>query len=212
MATVRVKCKACNAMILPATAERNSGLCAHCAKKSPEQKARQSEFVNKLVSGVMWQPSETELASERDPFQNNIATWRLEPEYYSDRLDTPISQVIRKAREKKSGNVFLVSDEDSRQNLSNSEKYGVLEYQNDKSSGYLMAHTSHNLKEQVDANFHVDQVDPSCGVCLLWYPSRTHIPKELAFSIFESIVIKSMNSDVKWLDFGDNSYVGRGHS
>ena len=208
----RVKCTECDALILLTTAEKNHGLCAQCVKISPDEKARRKAFKQKLNSGELWIPTEEELASARNSLKTKIIEWNIEPDFYEDSPEKSIKQIINEAKQMQSGNVFLVADGSCRVNLSFNEKLGVVEYQDEKEDDYLYAYTPQNLQEQVEEAFHIYQACPCCGVGMLCYPSRTHMPRELAFSIFEKVLMNSQHRDVEWLALGDISYVsiGRG--
>jgi hypothetical protein len=211
MASERVKCKECDAMILLSTAEKNKGLCAQCIKISPEERASLKKYEAMLQNGDLWLPSDEELNSERNPFESKNNNWGLDPEFYEASPIKSVAEVINDAKQLSSGNVFLLSKAGSRLNLSFSEKYGVVEYQNENEGDYLCAYTPHNLKKQVEKSFQVDQACACCGVSLLTYPSRTHMPRDMAFSILVGLISNLDIQDVKWLDFGDISYVSPGH-
>jgi hypothetical protein len=111
------------------------------------------------------------------------------------------------------GNVFLVTENGGQLNLGFTERYGVCEFQNQESGEFRYAYSDANLRDQVPKELHVVQACPCCGVGMLWYPSRYHMPRERAFSIIENAVANRPTPDVQWLaSIDDISYTqpGRG--
>jgi hypothetical protein len=108
------------------------------------------------------------------------------------------------------GNVFLVSAHGGQLNLGFTRRYGVCEYQNHESEEFRYAYSDANLREQVPEELHVVQACPCCGVGMLWYPSRYHMPREQAFSILEDAVAHHDTLGVRWLETDDFSRTQRG--
>ena len=206
---MRVKCSECEAMILPATAKRNGGLCAQCVKISPAERQRQKEFDENLKNGTYWTPTEDEWDTERNLSEALAVDWKLEQEYYAERLSTSVKEILEEAQNKDLGNVFLVSDSGSSLNLSFTLSYGVVEYQCEE--GNYCAYTVENLKQQVEEELHVTQSCACCGVGLFNYPSKVHMPRAFAFALFKNLMVGDVVEGVHWLDFGDISDVGQGH-
>ena len=96
------------------------------------------EFESQLASGAVFEPSEHELKSARQPpeFSSNVIC-KLEPDYYADGDIHSVREAIDVATTQSEGNIFLVCDSGSRLNLSFNDKYAVCEYQNDESDEYL---------------------------------------------------------------------------
>jgi hypothetical protein len=155
-------------------------------------------------------PSSTELESAKLP-DDLSGAWQLEPDFYSKRDTDSIPEIIARAAQQSRGDVFLVSDAGGRVNLSFTQKYGVCEYQNQDSGDFLYAFTQANLREQVPKELHVEQACPCCGVGLFWFPSRFHMPREIAFDIISAIANQTIPDGVRWLDSGDFSYTSLGH-
>lgn len=207
----RVACIDCGAMILPSTAKANAGLCGRCVKVPESLRQKRRDFDHKVASGSLFTPTQQELNSARQPAElASSTTWKLEPDYYSMEPPETIEQAIDDAATKSSGNVFLISETGSRLNLSFTEKFGVCEYQKDDAGEYLYSRTTENLACQVALEFHVTQACPCCGVGMMWYPSRFHMPRELAFELFRQLVSGSAPAAVQWLDGGDISYTSQG--
>ncbi|NLX98259.1 MAG: hypothetical protein GXY83_19035 [Rhodopirellula sp.] len=211
--TERVKCIECENMILPETAARNEGLCGQCVKIPPKLRAEKRENERRLASGLVLTPSGEELASSSTPGELLTARWQLQPEYYAaKRLDSAVA-AIAEAMSESNGNVFLVTENGGQLNLGFTERYGVCEFQNQESGEFRYAYSDANLREQVLKELHVVQACPCCGVGMLWYPSRYHMPREMAFSILENAVANRATPDVQWLSsIDDISYTqpGRG--
>lgn len=165
-----------------------------------------------LVSGTAFLPSQEERESAKLPHELYAADvqWNLEPDYYADTNPGTVHDVISQAFQSTNGNVFLVSSSGGRLNLSFTGKYGVCEYQNEEAGDYLYAYTKDNLQEQVPEDQHVIQACPCCGVGMLWFPSRFHMPKKATFDILSSIVSGKVSADIEWLDMGDISHTSRG--
>lgn len=215
MTVERVKCTECDRQILPITAAANGGLCGQCIN-TPEWIRREGqEFDRQLASGALFIPSQSELKTAKKPeeFGNNKIIWSLEPEYYENRLsNSSVENEISCAAMQNDGFIFLISNLESRLNLSFNQVYGVCEYWNEDSGDYLHAYTANNLREQVNKDLHLCQACPYDGVEMLWFPSRFHLPRQEAFEIFSSLVSNNIPRDVDWLDSGDISYIniGRG--
>jgi len=215
MAVGRVKCAECDNMILPQTAEANGGLCAPCAKIPDHLRRARGEHKRKLSSGEWFIPSQEERESAKPPTEvgDPTAVWRPEPEYYKDDGAHSAWEVIDIAASQPAGHVFLVSNRGGRLSLAFNETLGVCEYQNDETNDNLYAYTPENLAEQVKIDRHLVQACSCCGVGLLWYPSRFHMPRRTAFAICSGLALGSADADtvpVRWLNCGDISYTARG--
>jgi hypothetical protein len=211
--TNRIPCRECGQMILPATVERNDGLCAPCAK-TPEWLRREArEFSRRLTSGEWFMPSEAERASANTPpeLRDPAAVWRST---YSDGESATTYEILTEAWEKPEGMVLLQCG-DAYLVLAFNPRWGVCAFRNFESGEDRYAYTSANLRSQVAADQHLDQPCPCCGVGIGQYPSRFHLPRESAFRVFSSIALREqrpLDLDIKWLDTGDISRVepGRG--
>lgn len=211
--TERVKCIECENMILSETALRNAGLCGQCVKISPELRAKSRQYERCLAGKLVFQPSDEELASTSIPSELLTARWQLQPEYYAENHKDSVMAVIAEAVSESKGNVFLVTESSGQLNLGFTERYGVCEYQNQETGEFCYAYSDANLREQVPKELHVVQACPCCGVGMLWYPSRYHMPRERAFSILKNAVANRAMPDVHWLaSIDDISYTqpGRG--
>lgn len=199
-------------MVLPQTAAKYGGLCAPCGNTPAHLRDERRSHEGRLASGAYFVPDEREERSAKRPEDlfNPQTGWKLEPDFYVDRPGLSLAEVIAEAKTRPHGNVFLVSDSGGRLNLSFSERYGVCEYQNERTGDFLYARTPANLREQVDAGSHVVQACPCCGVGTLWFPSRCHMPRANAFDLFGAFVFARGQHSVDWLDPGDFSYTARG--
>lgn len=215
LAVERVKCAECDNMILPQTAAANAGLCAPCAKTPEYMRRARREHESKLASGAWFTPSPRERSTAKRPaeFGDPSAAWSPEPEYYKDSAAQSAWEVIDHAAGQPEGHVFLVSNCGGRLSLAFNEALGVCEYQNEETGDNLYAYTPENVAEQVSADRHLVQACSCCGVGLLWYPSRFHMPRRSAFAIFSGLALgRSVVPAVpaEWLDCGDISYTARG--
>jgi hypothetical protein len=215
MTVERVKCNECDHMILPATAAANGGLCAPCAKTPDWLRRARREFEGKLSSGAWFAPSPAERSTAKQPpeFGDPVALWSPESEYYKDSGNPSVREVIDLAAGQAEGHVFLVSNRGGRLSLAFNATFGVCEYQNEETGDDLYAYTPENLAEQVSADRHLVQACSCCGVGLLWYPSRFHMTRRIAFAIFSALalgVAGAASVSVAWLDCGDISYTARG--
>lgn len=209
----RVKCTQCDNMILPQTAEDNDGLGAPCAKNSPEARAAISKFHKQLVDGSYFRLSESERHSASVP--GVFATghnWKLQPDYYADENDGTPLDVLERAISSNKGNIFLVTDDGDQLNVGFSQKYAVCEYQNESLGEFRIAYSDQNMTQQVDEALHVVQACPCCGVSMLWYPSRYHMPKEIAFQIVRDTIERKQTANVRWIETDDytHTFCGRG--
>ncbi|MBN1908312.1 MAG: hypothetical protein JW818_01110 [Pirellulales bacterium] len=208
--TDRIKCIECNNMILPQTAADNEGLCGQCNKIPPELRAEKSEYERRLANRSVFMPSGEECATSSIPNELLTAQWQLQPEYYAESNMDSVMAAVSAAQLQPEGNVFLVTINAGQFNLGFTERYGVCEYRNEESGEFRYAYSEANLREQVPAELHVCQACSCCGVGMLWYPSRYHMPREKAFSIIENVVANRRTQDVKWLETGDFTYTERG--
>jgi hypothetical protein len=214
MITERVKCTECDRQILPSTALANDGLCGQCIKIPEWLRREGQEFDRQLASGALFTPSQSELETAKQPeeFGNNKTIWYLEPEYYEYKLSSSsIEDEIAHAASQTDGFVFLITDRESRLNLSFNQIYGVCEYWDEDSQDNLYAYTANNLREQVTKELHLVQACPYDGVGMLWLPSRFHMPRQQAFEIVSSLISNNIPSNVIWLDSGDISRTDPGH-
>jgi len=208
--TQRVKCSECDNMILPQTAADNDGLCAPCAKVSPELRTARREYERQLAEGIVFTPSTAELASSSLPSELATGHWQLQPEYYAElNLDSAADAVIA-AKAVSRGNVFLITDDGGQLNLGFTERYAVCEYQNQDLGDFRYAYTELNLRQQVSDEHHVSQACPCCGVGMLWYPSRYHMPRDTAFLLLDNAIARRASHSVEWLQMDDISHTGRG--
>ncbi len=207
---VRVKCVECDNMILPQTAANNGGLCGQCVKMSPELRAEKRKYEQRLADRLVFIPSDEERASSATPDELTSGGWQLQPEYYAGGNVASPMDAIAAAKLQSEGNVFLVTDAGGELNLGFTECYGLCEYQNPQSGDYRYAYTESNLCKQAPPELHVIQACSCCGVGMLWYPSRFHMPRDKAFSILEDAVAKREAPGVQWLKCDDFSYTERG--
>jgi len=215
MAVQRNKCTDCDNMILPEIAARNSGLCGQCTNVPESSRRKKREFDQTVALGLLFTPTEQERQSAKRPAELEIpgAVWELEREFYKNSEWQSVRDVIAHASKQPAGDVFLVSETGARLNLSFNKEFGVCEYHNEKSAHYLYAFTPKNLREQIRKELHLVQACPCCGVGMLWFPSRFHMPRKMAFEVFSALALGagSDTSDVEWLDCGDISYTSPGH-
>ncbi|MFO0882909.1 MAG: hypothetical protein U0894_01765 [Pirellulales bacterium] len=211
--TFRVKCTSCENMILPQTAADNGGLCGQCFKISPNERAEKILFASQLADGSFFHLFRTELASSAIPAAlAEGRDWRLQSEYYKEQADKPLLEVLNDEVAQVRGNVFLESDLSDQLNVGFSEKYAVCEYQNEATGECRVAYSNHNLTEQAEKKFHVCQACPCCGVAMQWYPSRYHMPRNLAWDIVRDIVAKRLTPNIQWVECDDYTrvFAGRG--
>jgi hypothetical protein len=211
----RIKCTECDNMILPQTAAANGGLCAPCAKIPEYLRRARREHESKLASGAWFIPSAEERGTAKLPCDlvDPAAMWSPEPEYYKESPGRSARDVIEIAAGEQEGHVFLVSNLGGRLSFAFNEVFGVCEYQNGETRDNLYAYTPDNLTDQVSADRHLVQACSCCGVGLLWYPSRFHMPRRSAFGICSELALGRPRADavpVEWLDCGDTSYTARG--
>ncbi len=90
------------------------------------------------------------------------------------------------------------------------DRFGVCEYQNQDTGDFRYAYAEWNLREQVPEDLHVVQACPCCGVGMLWYPSRYHMPRDHAFSLLENALPGFESPDVEWLETDDFSSTEHG--
>ena len=211
MAVERLKCIECDAMILPQTAAKYGGMCAHCADMPESLMEERRQYEKALKSGAVFTPSLEERRSARTPAEFAADTvWSLEPEYYADSEYHTAAEVLSKAENETEGNVFLMSAAGSRLNLSFTRNYAVCEYQNEQAGEWLYAYSENNLREQVPEDQHVVQACPCCGVGMLWFPSRFHMPRQKAFAIVAAVLSGTAPPATQWLGSGDFSYTSKG--
>lgn len=210
--TDRVKCIECDNMILPQTAADNDGLCGQCVKILPELRAAQREYDRGLTEGLVFIPTDQErsTASLPDELVDAGDKWTPQPEFYAETEIDSAMNAVAAAKSKTDGNVFLVTENGGQLNLGFNKSYGVCEYQNHETGEFRYAFSSSNLRGQVSEELHVVQACPCCGVGLLWYPSRYHMPRHQAFSILENVLANRPSPDIEWLETDDFSYTERG--
>lgn len=215
MAAKRVKCAECENMILPETAAANGGLCAPCAKTPEPLRRALREHEAKLASGSWFVPSDEERGAAMRPaeFDDPSVVWNPQPEYYKDKPIRSAQDVVDLAAGDQAGHAFLVSDRGGVLSFAFNERFGVCEYDNESTGDDRYAYTPENLTAQVDADLHLAQACPCCGVALLMYPSRFHMPRPRAFALFAALALGRPSGDadsVEWLDCGDISYTEHG--
>jgi hypothetical protein len=208
--TDRLKCSECDNMILPQTAASNDGLCSQCVKVPPELRAAKREFERQLADGVVFVPNDRERSTASIPAEITSGQWEPQPEYYAENEIDSAMAAIAAAKPQSNGNVFLVTKNGGQLNIGFTERYGVCEYQNHEAAEFRYAYSESNLQEQVPEELHVVQACPCCGVGMLWYPSRYHMPRDRAFLILENAVANRGTPGVEWLEADDFSYTGRG--
>ncbi len=214
MAISETKCSHCGKPVSPEIAAANNGLCLRCAKLPESLRREKREFEERLSSGAIFVPTheELEVANRRESLKTPAVSWELEPEFYASCIGRSVSSILHEAAGQETGNVFLVST-GARLNIAFTENLGVCEYQNEKPKDHLYAFTSENLNYQVAPEDHVEQACPCCGVGLLWYPSRFHMPRKRAFDVFSELATgMHANPTVQavWVNFGDISYTLKG--
>lgn len=207
----RVKCSDCAAMILPATALSNGGLCMPCYKTPKKFREERKIYKASLLSGEVFQPASGDVPLAKSlkdfPAHNN---WVLQPEYYEDDDIGDAESVMARATHLEEGNVFLVFEKSQQLNLAFNERYGIIECHNWDEDYSAYIHTDDNLTAQVTAESHLSQNCNCCGVGLNWFPSRFHMPRALAFDIYKAIVNNDERPHVIWLPMGDITYTAKG--
>jgi hypothetical protein len=215
IAVSRIQCTECDNMILPETAAANGGMCGQCVKIPESIRRERRAFESKLTSGSWFVPSpeEWDAAKRSVELDDASVTWGPEPEFYKDRGSPWVRDLIEEAAREAKGDVFLVGSGGRRLNLGFNEVYGVCEYQNEQAGESLYAYSPENLSEQVAVDRHIVQACPCCGVGLLWYPSRFHMPRPVAFAVFAALALHEPSdalAQVSWLDCGDITWTARG--
>jgi hypothetical protein len=206
----QVKCVECDNMILPQTAAANGGLCAPCAKMSVEQRIARREHESKLASGAWFTPSAEERLTAKQPaeFSDPAAVWSPEPNIYKATAIRLGQEAIDVAEGEPRGYVFLVSDRGGLLSLAFNDAFGVCQYQNSQSGDNRYAYTPENLADQVSADRQLSRACSCCGVEMDWYPSRFHMPRQIAFAILAAVALGRSSSEeaaVEWLTCGDIS-------
>lgn len=212
MTIERVKCSECDAMMLPQTAAKYGGMCAHCGDMPEWLREERRQYEKALAAGTVFSPSTEEMSSAKVPseFATGDTIWNLEPEYYDENDGPTVAAVISRAEDETHGNVFLLSTVGSRLNLSFTERFAVCEYQNEEANDWLYAFTDKNLRHQVPEDQHVVQACSCCGVGMLWFPSRFHMPRALGFAIVKDVMSGRVPSAARWLNSGDFSRTSKG--
>jgi hypothetical protein len=212
MSEIRIKCSDCDRMILPATASRNGGLCGRCAKLSPSERAAKRAFVEALKAGTLYRPNPGEMATALPlaDVEPKGSTWSPHGEYYAGTEDCDLASIVDDATQASQGYVVLLSDSGSTFVLAFNDMYGVCEYRNEEAGKYLLAYTPENASAQIPYDLHLGQICACCGVELLWYPSRYHMPRHRAFACLNAVLHRAAEADVQWLDAGDFSETSRG--
>ena len=209
MTTQRIKCTECENMILPATAARNNGLCTQCVKIPKKIREETRNELQRIEDGNIF-PSTADI--QAGLITNKIllsdTRWLLEPDYYNETPNLSIENVIESAKQSDTGQIYLISNEGSRINLTFNSVYGVCDFQDKEEQYLLYAHSNENSTVQIDKDFHLIQGCPCCGVGMFYFSSCSHMPRNTAFSIYETITVKNEFNinNVFWLDIGDISY------
>ena len=214
MDEIRVKCQECDNMILPRAAEANYGLCDQCIGISERQRAERRAHIESIRSGQAYSPSPNELASAVSfaALEQTPGQWELHLGYYANEPGQTIASVLDRAFIAPNGNVVLNSASGGTLILAFNSTYGVCEYRNDMTNTFLLAHSSENASSQVPEDLQLCQICACCGVGLLWYPSRFHMPRQRAFECVDALIRETVVDDVRWIDADDISYTqpGRG--
>lgn len=212
MTATRIECVECSNLILPEAAAANAGLCGPCATTPEPLRRATREFQHQLASGAWFTPNPAERASATRPaeFGHAGTTWAPEHEFYKGRDALTVGDLLMEAAAQTAGDVFLVSHRGSRLNLSFNEAYGVCDYQSATSGDSRYAYTAENRREHVAERLHLVQACPCCGVGMLWYPSRFHMPRRVAVEVVSGVVFNQAPGNVEWLAYGDISYTSRG--
>lgn len=218
MTSLRVQCTDCDNMILPETARQNAGLCGQCVKLPASLRNERRVFRQRLASGALFQPDEQELASAGEPVEfRNGTDWFVDPESAGGGSDTSehstlhaATHALHLAAGAARGNVWLISSRGARLNLAFTENFAVCEYHDQDEGVFLYASTRDNVHRQVTAEEHVVQACPCCGVGLLWFPSRFHMPRRSGFNLVASILNKQPTPGVQWLAIGDITLTTKG--
>ena len=201
-------------MILPGAAQANNGLCDQCVGISELQRAERRAYLVSLQSGQAYSPSPKELASAISfaSLEPITGQWALRLEYYANEPDQTIASVLDRAVLTPNGNVVLNSASGGTLILAFNSTYGVCEYRNDTTDTLLLAHSSENASSQVPEDLQLCQICACCGVGLLWYPSRFHMPRQRAFECVDALIRGTVVDDARWIDPDDISYTqpGRG--
>jgi hypothetical protein len=229
MTTQRVKCSDCDNMILPDTAMRYDGSCKPCSQLSQEARRELREHDRLLKAGLLFVPSEEELATARrfDELEPLNEMWRPafgEEEEGEEGEAEPesVHQLLEESLTCEKGLVSLSNEGGRRLLLSFNREFGVCEYQDQDGDGSFYAYTQQNLEVQVPPDLHLAQSCSDCDVDVFWYPSRFHMRREHAFAVIARILdatgedvparLSREHPPVRWLKVGDISRVdgGRG--
>ncbi|MGL6073916.1 MAG: hypothetical protein ACRC8S_07130 [Fimbriiglobus sp.] len=210
MDSLRVRCTDCENMILPETDTANAGLCGPCAKLSEELRVARTEYQQRLSSGEIFRPSPAELSTARSlaELAYPSALWYPNPDSYRDSPTLTTQELISRTSEEVSESIFLVSENGASLNVTFNERYGVCEYRDETSNLQLYAYTSENMTQQVSEEWQIGQPCACCGVWLLTYPSRFHMPRKDALGILRLMALgesKTSTPKVEWLTCGDIS-------
>ena len=194
----RVKCTDCDNLILATTAADNDGLCGVCAQLSPEYRSELREFRRRLAAGEVFKPSQRELESRlaEAELPGNAVIWLPDGCTSGDGCDTAAA-AVEIARGLPQGDVFLKSPS-GRLCLAFNSLYGVVTYSS-VDADYRYARHSQNMGEQIPEDAQLGRNCACCSVGLETFPSRCHMPRDVAFSVFEQAALEGKYDATDWL-------------
>lgn len=198
-------------MILLATAIKNEGACAICAKLSVESRQAIKTHRNQVVTGEIYHASNNDLLTAKgsDKIMTPDSPWKLEPNFYDGHAATSIDEAIKLAMRKPNGHVFLVNDLGENLNFSFTEIYAVCTFQTPGSDSVFYTRTPDCLSTQVKAQHHASEACPCCGEAIGWFPSRFHLPRKTAFELLQRLIIFKPGSEM-WIPTGDYAFTTAG--
>lgn len=145
-----------------------------------------------------------------------MTNWKLGKDYYQDRPGADLESILAEALEAKSGQVYLEGGSGRRFSLEFNEKYGVCEFIDESKDHYLYARSSLNVRHQIPGEEQANQCCSCCGVEMFTYPSKCHMPRDLALAVTRAVTespslctevwMGTETTRVEWKDLGDISY------
>lgn len=207
----RIQCNECGSRILLATAIKNEGACAICAKLSVESRQAIKTHRNRIATGDIYHVSNNDLltAKSSDKIMTSDSPWTLEPNFYDGHAATSIDEAIKLAMREPNGHVFLVNDLGENLNFSFTEIYAVCTFQTLGSDSGFYARTPDCLNTQVEARYHAPEACPCCGEGIGWFPSRFHLPRKTAFELLQRLINSKSGSEM-WIPTGDYAFTTAG--
>lgn len=210
---VKIPCADCGAMILRRTAKENGGLCAPCARMTPERRAARRTFDAALADGSQFRLTTAEKTSAR-PLTAAVPppeTWIAHPEDMPHGAGKTVASVVALARAG-APSIHLRSADNRYLSLEQEGAWAILTTADPNTPEIHFVHGPAVSSGQIPADAQLWLACPCPGQGSVTAPSKFHLPRAAALAALDHILNGTAPAHLQWVTADPFDFVtpGRG--